>query len=213
MKYWNQNILTVLQGKMFQFCGKTCCDEYKKRRSVTALCEYCRTEKIIKETVRIAGIDKPFCSEGKKEQGCLREMKLEESCLKIICDTKGNLINQVRKIYFRLRNLELHSHFNAIFQQMNQKCQTHNSLILKDAFVILFFLLLGCKLLYKHDLAKRWGNHCKMCSYCLQTSPKLVQNLFGGRMEEFCSEECMSKFTVLFYQVNNDVISSIIGKC
>ncbi|POI35009.1 hypothetical protein CIB84_001237 [Bambusicola thoracicus] len=114
--------LLDFKGKMFQFCGKTCCDEYKKRRSVTALCEYCRTEKIIKETVRITGIDKPFCSE-------------------------------------------------------------------------------GCKLLYKHDLAKRWGNHCKMCSYCLQTSPKLVQNLFGGRMEEFCSEECMSKFTVLFYQM------------
>uniref|UniRef100_A0A8C9F2Y8 TRASH domain-containing protein n=1 Tax=Pavo cristatus TaxID=9049 RepID=A0A8C9F2Y8_PAVCR len=114
--------LLDFKGKMFQFCGKTCCDEYKKRRSVTALCEYCRTEKIIKETVRITGVDKPFCSE-------------------------------------------------------------------------------GCKLLYKHDLAKRWGNHCKMCSYCLQTSPKVVQNLFGARIEEFCSEECMSKFTVLFYQM------------
>lgn len=63
--------------------------------------------------------------------------------------------------------------------------------------------LLVCKLLYKHDLSKRWGTHCKMCSYCLQTSPKLVQNHFGGKMEEFCSEECMSKFTVLFYQVSN----------
>ncbi|OXB66387.1 hypothetical protein ASZ78_011921 [Callipepla squamata] len=115
--------LLDFKGKMFQFCGKTCCDEYKKRRSVTALCEYCRTEKIIKETVRITGIDKPFCSE-------------------------------------------------------------------------------GCKLLYKHDLAKRWGNHCKMCSYCLQTSPKVVQNLFEKRTEEFCSEECMSKFTVLFYQAS-----------
>ncbi|XP_065506801.1 zinc finger MYM-type protein 4 isoform X2 [Caloenas nicobarica] len=110
------------KGKMFQFCGKTCCDEYKKRSSVMALCEYCRIEKIMKETVRFSGVDKPFCSE-------------------------------------------------------------------------------GCKLLYKHDLAKRWGNHCKMCSYCLQTSPKLVQNHFGGKMEEFCSEECMSKFTVLFYQM------------
>nr|XP_014430491.1 zinc finger MYM-type protein 4 isoform X2 [Pelodiscus sinensis] len=110
------------KGKMFQFCGKTCCDEYKKRSSVMAMCAYCKIEKIIKETVRFSGIDKPFCSE-------------------------------------------------------------------------------GCKLLYKHDLAKRWGNHCKMCSYCLQASPKLVQNHFGGKMEEFCSEECMSKFTVLFYQM------------
>lgn len=53
---------------MFQFCGKTCCDEYKKRSSVMALCEYCRIEKIMKETVRFSGVDKPFCSEGKKGQ-------------------------------------------------------------------------------------------------------------------------------------------------
>ncbi|XP_066060343.1 zinc finger MYM-type protein 4-like isoform X3 [Chamaea fasciata] len=110
------------KGKMFQFCGKTCCDEYKKKSNMTALCEYCRFEKIIKETVRFSGIDRTFCSE-------------------------------------------------------------------------------VCKLLYKHDLSKRWGTHCKMCSYCLQTSPKLVQNHFGGKTEEFCSEECMSKFTVLFYQM------------
>ncbi|XP_038016484.1 zinc finger MYM-type protein 4 isoform X6 [Motacilla alba alba] len=110
------------KGKMFQFCGKTCCDEYKKKGNMMALCEYCRFEKIVKETVRVSGIDKTFCSE-------------------------------------------------------------------------------VCKLLYKHDLSKRWGNHCKMCSYCLQTSPKLVQNHFGGKTEEFCSEECMSKFTVLFYQM------------
>uniref|UniRef100_A0A8D2MZI0 Zinc finger MYM-type containing 4 n=1 Tax=Zonotrichia albicollis TaxID=44394 RepID=A0A8D2MZI0_ZONAL len=110
------------KGKMFQFCGKICCDEYKKKGNMMALCEYCRFEKIIKETVRVSGVDKTFCSE-------------------------------------------------------------------------------VCKLLYKHDLSKRWGNHCKMCSYCLQTSPKLLQNHFGGKTEEFCSEECMSKFTALFYQM------------
>uniref|UniRef100_A0A8C9JF68 Zinc finger MYM-type containing 4 n=1 Tax=Panthera tigris altaica TaxID=74533 RepID=A0A8C9JF68_PANTA len=100
-------MIISLQGKMFQFCGKNCSDEYKK---------------INNETVRFSGADKSFCSE-------------------------------------------------------------------------------GCKLLYKHDLAKRWGNHCKMCSYCLQTSPKLVQNNLGGKVEEFCCEECMSKYTVLFYQM------------
>ncbi|CAJ0943752.1 unnamed protein product [Ranitomeya imitator] len=61
-----------------------------------------------------------------------------------------------------------------------------------------------CKLLYKHDLSKKWGNYCKVCSYCCQTSSKLVRNHFGGRLEEFCGEECMSKYTVLFYQM---------GKC
>uniref|UniRef100_A0A2K6FIT6 Zinc finger MYM-type containing 4 n=1 Tax=Propithecus coquereli TaxID=379532 RepID=A0A2K6FIT6_PROCO len=37
--------------------------------------------------------------------------------------------------------------------------------------------------------------------YCLQTSPKLVQSNLGGKVEEFCCEECMSKYTVLFYQM------------
>ncbi|XP_006886495.1 PREDICTED: zinc finger MYM-type protein 4 isoform X2 [Elephantulus edwardii] len=113
------------KGKMFQFCGKNCSDEYKKINNVMAMCEYCKIEKIVKETVRFSGADKSFCSE-------------------------------------------------------------------------------GCKLLYKHDLVKRWGNHCKMCSYCLQTSPKLVQSNLGGKVEDFCCEECMSKYTVLFYQM---------GKC
>ncbi|KAK7808860.1 hypothetical protein U0070_018782, partial [Myodes glareolus] len=109
------------KGKMFQFCGKNCSDEYKKINNVMAMCEYCKIEKIVKETVRFSGADKSFCSE-------------------------------------------------------------------------------GCKLLYKHDLGKRWGSHCKMCSYCLQTSPKLIQNNLGGKVEDFCCEECMSKYTVLFYQ-------------
>jgi hypothetical protein len=49
---------------MFQFCGKNCCDEYKKINNVMAMCEYCKIEKIIKETVRFSGADKSFCSEG-----------------------------------------------------------------------------------------------------------------------------------------------------
>lgn len=32
-----------------------------------AMCDYCKLQKIIKETVRFSGVDKPFCSEGKKK--------------------------------------------------------------------------------------------------------------------------------------------------
>lgn len=53
---------------MFQFCGKNCSDEYKKINNVMAMCEYCKIEKIIKETVRFSGADKSFCSEGKKKK-------------------------------------------------------------------------------------------------------------------------------------------------
>lgn len=74
-------VLAVLQGKMLQFCGKTCCDEYKKRSSIMAVCEYCKVEKIIKEMVRFSGINKPFCSEGKKGQDCLSHFNQVRSVL------------------------------------------------------------------------------------------------------------------------------------
>ncbi|KAJ8384951.1 hypothetical protein AAFF_G00196170 [Aldrovandia affinis] len=60
----------------------------------------------------------------------------------------------------------------------------------------------GCKLLYKHDLAKRWGNHCRNCAYCGNAAQRVVQNHFAGKMEEFCSDECTSHYTVLFYQMS-----------
>ncbi|KAG2461171.1 ZMYM4 protein, partial [Polypterus senegalus] len=110
------------KGRMLQFCGKTCFDEFKKVSFVMARCEYCKIEKIVKETIKFNKMDRSFCSE-------------------------------------------------------------------------------GCKLLYKHDLAKRWGSHCRCCTYCTNASQKVVQNHFAGKLEEFCSEECMSMYTVLFYQI------------
>nr|XP_014719508.2 LOW QUALITY PROTEIN: zinc finger MYM-type protein 6 [Equus asinus] len=114
--------LLFYKGKMFLFCGKTCSADYKKKNKVMAMCDYCKLQKIIKETVRFSGVDKPFCSE-------------------------------------------------------------------------------VCKFLSARDFGERWGNYCKMCSYCSQTSPNLVENRLEGKLEEFCCEDCMSKFTVLFYQM------------
>lgn len=59
----------------------------------------------------------------------------------------------------------------------------------------------GCKLLYKHDYAKQHGGQCRVCAFCYNVTHKTVQNHFGGKLEEFCSEECMSLYTVLFYEV------------
>uniref|UniRef100_A0A480TAC5 Zinc finger MYM-type protein 4 isoform 1 n=1 Tax=Sus scrofa TaxID=9823 RepID=A0A480TAC5_PIG len=114
--------LLFYKGKMFLFCGKICSDEYKKKNKVMAMCDYCKLQKVIKETVRFSGVDKPFCSE-------------------------------------------------------------------------------VCKFLSARDFGERWGNYCKMCSYCSQTSPNLVENRLEGKLEEFCCEDCMTKFTVLFYQM------------
>uniref|UniRef100_A0A8C7KWL9 Zinc finger MYM-type protein 4-like n=1 Tax=Oncorhynchus kisutch TaxID=8019 RepID=A0A8C7KWL9_ONCKI len=45
----------------------------------------------------------------------------------------------------------------------------------------------GCKLLYKHDLTKRWGKHCKICAYCASTAQKAVTGQYGGKLEDFCT--------------------------
>ncbi|XP_036917373.1 zinc finger MYM-type protein 6 isoform X4 [Sturnira hondurensis] len=114
--------LLFYKGKMFLFCGKTCSDDYKKKNKVIAMCDYCKLQKIIKETVRFSGVDKPFCSE-------------------------------------------------------------------------------VCKYLSARDFGELWGNYCRRCSYCSQTAPNLVENRLEGKLEEFCCEDCMSKYTVLFYQM------------
>ncbi|XP_023687950.2 zinc finger MYM-type protein 4 isoform X2 [Paramormyrops kingsleyae] len=60
----------------------------------------------------------------------------------------------------------------------------------------------GCKLLYKHDMAKRWGKHCHACAYCGNMTHRVVHNHFAGKLEEFCGDICMSQYTVLFYQMS-----------
>ncbi|XP_062385238.1 zinc finger MYM-type protein 4 isoform X2 [Sardina pilchardus] len=60
----------------------------------------------------------------------------------------------------------------------------------------------GCTLLYRHDLAKRWGRkHCRNCRYCAGISPTVITSSFSGKPEEFCSQECVSAYTLLFCQV------------
>ncbi|XP_029976246.1 zinc finger MYM-type protein 4 [Salarias fasciatus] len=59
----------------------------------------------------------------------------------------------------------------------------------------------GCKLLFRHNLTKSWGKHCHSCVYCHSVSKRLVTAQYGGLTEEFCSEECRSKYTMLFCHV------------
>uniref|UniRef100_A0A4W3HGW3 Zinc finger MYM-type containing 2 n=1 Tax=Callorhinchus milii TaxID=7868 RepID=A0A4W3HGW3_CALMI len=54
------------ENKVFQFCCKMCCDDYKKLHCIVSFCEYCQEEKTVYETVRFSGVKKPFCSEGCK---------------------------------------------------------------------------------------------------------------------------------------------------
>nr|XP_015219584.1 PREDICTED: zinc finger MYM-type protein 2 [Lepisosteus oculatus] len=54
------------ENKVYQFCSKTCCDDYKKLHCIVTYCEYCQEEKTLHETVKFSGVKRPFCSEGCK---------------------------------------------------------------------------------------------------------------------------------------------------
>lgn len=59
----------------------------------------------------------------------------------------------------------------------------------------------GCKLLHRHDLTKIWGTHCQSCTFCHSGARKVVTAHYGNSSEEFCSDECRSKYTMLFCHV------------
>ncbi|KAG9349716.1 hypothetical protein JZ751_028164 [Albula glossodonta] len=54
------------ENKVYQFCSKTCCEDYKKLHCIVTFCEYCQEEKTLHETVKFSGVKRPFCSEGCK---------------------------------------------------------------------------------------------------------------------------------------------------
>uniref|UniRef100_A0A7M4F5G4 Zinc finger MYM-type containing 2 n=1 Tax=Crocodylus porosus TaxID=8502 RepID=A0A7M4F5G4_CROPO len=54
------------ENKVYQFCSRTCSDDYKKLHCIVTYCEYCQEEKTLHETVNFSGIKRPFCSEGCK---------------------------------------------------------------------------------------------------------------------------------------------------
>lgn len=59
----NVNV-SCLQDKVYQFCSKACCEDYKKLHCIVTFCEYCQEEKTLHETVKFSGVKRPFCSEG-----------------------------------------------------------------------------------------------------------------------------------------------------
>ncbi|NWI97604.1 ZMYM2 protein, partial [Pitta sordida] len=54
------------ENQVYQFCSRTCSDDFKKLHCIVTYCEYCQEEKTLHETVNFSGIKRPFCSEGCK---------------------------------------------------------------------------------------------------------------------------------------------------
>uniref|UniRef100_A0A3Q2PMC0 Zinc finger MYM-type containing 4 n=1 Tax=Fundulus heteroclitus TaxID=8078 RepID=A0A3Q2PMC0_FUNHE len=71
-----------------------------------------------------------------------------------------------------------------------------------------FFCSDGCKLLFRHELSKNWGKHCHSCVYCHCVSKKLVTAQYGGSVEEFCSEDCRSKYTIFSHFLNPKILNN-----
>ncbi|XP_055076574.2 zinc finger MYM-type protein 4 isoform X2 [Misgurnus anguillicaudatus] len=59
----------------------------------------------------------------------------------------------------------------------------------------------GCRLLYNHDLVKRWGKkHCRNCLYCNGSAQTLVNSFVGKKQEEFCGNACLAQYNLILRQ-------------
>lgn len=57
-------------------------------------------------------------------------------------------------------------------------------------------------MLFRHELEQEWGVHCSSCAYCMCISRTLVTAKYKGTDEKFCSEDCNSKYKMLFCHVS-----------
>lgn len=67
--------------------------------------------------------------------------------------------------------------------------------------LLLWLLLLGCKLLFKQDFARRLGLKCVTCNYCSQMCKRGIIKPVDGLQRDFCSEACSKKFHDWYYKV------------
>lgn len=52
-----------LQGRICMFCSRTCCEQYKTQKNILAMCECCKQEKVLFDTISYNQQDLAFCSE------------------------------------------------------------------------------------------------------------------------------------------------------
>nr|XP_012776789.3 zinc finger MYM-type protein 4 isoform X1 [Maylandia zebra] len=54
------------QGRISVFCSKMCCEQYKTQKNILAVCEWCKQDKVIFDTIVYNQQDLVFCSENCK---------------------------------------------------------------------------------------------------------------------------------------------------
>lgn len=45
------------------FCSKACCEQYKTQKNILIMCEFCKQEKVLFDTISYNQQDLIFCSE------------------------------------------------------------------------------------------------------------------------------------------------------
>ena len=171
------SVVCCVQDQVWLFCGKTCCELFKRLSEIMALCDYCKLNKVLKDvSLTFENNPRTFCSEG----GSLPFSLPHSLTLSLLLPLSLCVSVDI----------------------MSSKTLALNS------FPVLCVLFPGCKLLFKHDLSKRLGQQCSTCAFCSNMSPQTIPNYFGGKVEEFCSKDCMSAYTVLFYEVRHTTLSS-----
>ncbi|KAM4631460.1 zinc finger MYM-type protein 4-like [Polymixia lowei] len=196
----------VLRGSVHKICSDTCFVRFRTVNNLTvANCENCGTYCLSKPiTLKTKDGNKILC-----KAECLEEEKFKKNQVNVATTTPvaptqvqtasstttqpDVLIRQVELPCFQCHRLittkpeVIHVKVINSVQKINQK----NCSFCSD----------GCELLYKCDLAQKWGKHCHCCAYCASISKVLVTGHFGGKSEDFCSVDCMTKYTVVLCQL------------
>ncbi|XP_056281599.1 zinc finger MYM-type protein 4-like isoform X2 [Pseudoliparis swirei] len=60
-------LLFSLQGQISMFCSKACCEQYKTQKNILIMCEFCKQEKVLFDTISYNQQDLIFCSESCKQ--------------------------------------------------------------------------------------------------------------------------------------------------
>ncbi|XP_076604151.1 zinc finger MYM-type protein 4 isoform X2 [Chaetodon auriga] len=66
-KHFNiKPLLFSHQGRICMFCSRTCCEQYKTQKNILMMCECCKQEKVLFDTISYNQQDLFFCSESCK---------------------------------------------------------------------------------------------------------------------------------------------------
>ncbi|KAJ8000005.1 hypothetical protein DPEC_G00200320 [Dallia pectoralis] len=186
--------LAMSDGSIRNFCAMNCVVAFQEKFNKTNA----------QSQVNVAAITAPFATPKQTIETATRTTRLPCFQCRSVISTKPELIQFMDKMIF-LCSVTCSEEYRKINYEIArcEYCKVEKPArevkkINKKDYI---FCSEGCKLLYKHDLSKRWVKFCRSCAYCGSTAQKAITGQYGGKIEEFCCDECKSHYTLLFCQV------------